>query len=128
MNITERDQVFEKNVLSSRVWLKYFLAVGRFLLEFFVVMLAVELYLFYFHKGQPWQIPETIIALLAFFSIACGFAQMLRKLPMGVFMLAMPIVPLCMLIIVLTSFPILHYLEKQFQTHGILPPPISLSH
>lgn len=114
MDLFERENAFEKTIATPRIWKKYSMTLVKFLLIFSTTTLLMEIYIFFIHHGKAWLITDFILVLLYILITIISLIQMIRKLPMAAIMLASPIVPLFMLIIVLVLFPVAQMMDKYF--------------
>lgn len=112
MDLFKRDAPFEKNIATPLAWSSYLLAGIKFLVLFYVLTLVVEVYAFSIHKGQQWGYWDMIMIAFYLLAIILSLVKLIRKLPFAAIMLASPTIPLFMLVLVVSSIPLLHEIDK----------------
>jgi hypothetical protein len=95
----------KKDLATPSAWKSYLLTVAKFLLIFYAATLGLAL--LFTHRGQEWIIPGILVGAVYLTIIIFSLRQMLKKLPMAAIMLAAPMVPLFMLILVISLILVL---------------------
>lgn len=112
MSLIKRDESFEGQIAAPAAWNTYLFIGLKFILIFSLCTLLLEDYVFFAHQGQAWILADYLLFPTYLLIIILALTQMIKKLPMAAIMLAAPIIPLFMLLIILLSLPLLHLIHK----------------
>jgi hypothetical protein len=112
MDLFKRDEPFEKDIATPFAWNSYLVAGIKFLALFYILTLAVEVYVFSIHRGQYWELWDIGMVVLYLFTVILSLTRLIKKLPFAAIMLASPTIPLFMLVLVVSSIPVVHLIGK----------------
>ncbi len=112
MDLFEREASFEKSIATPYAWYHYLMVGVKFLAIFYLVTLCLEVYLYSIHRGQTWDFLDIMIFFFYGSTVLLALIKMIKKLPIAAILLASPIIPLFMLILVVSSFPLLKVIDK----------------
>lgn len=90
-------------------WKPYLYSAAKFLIIFYITTLCMII--FFLHRGSDWYLQGAILTILYLFVAIVSLREFAKNLPMAAIFLAAPIIPLCMLLLVITMIPLLQLLK-----------------
>lgn len=124
MSLLKRDEPFEEHIAMPVTWNSYLFTALRFIVLFGFFTLLIEEYIFFIHPGQPWIFADFLLLFFYLLIVFISLASMIKRLPMAAIMLAAPLIPLLMLILIVGSLPLLHFLHQHDPGMTIIKKPI----
>lgn len=97
-----------KDLAIPTTWKNYLFICLKFLGIFYLSSFCLAL--FFLHKAPHEWLLSILMGLLYLFILIISLRKMIKQLPMAALVLASPLIPLFMLIIVVTMVPILQNL------------------
>lgn len=102
--------LIEEDTSSPGTWKKYLVIAVKFLAIFAILTFSMGVLLIF--SGKNWMVPGIIFGIFSIIAIICSMIKMIRSLPIEAILLAAPTLPLLMMIIVLSLFPIFEMINE----------------